>query len=94
MKNKPIIKKKQDKLNYAKDTFSVVKFINNKTKLFECIPDIWFTSENKTSCFWPPKSKKSFTLRAMNQEPPEDDWEVYECELVSQGHGKFHIIRI
>lgn len=44
-------------------------------------------NEEKTVCFWPPKSGKSVTLRAMNQDEPDDDWEVYECELISEGHG-------
>ncbi len=89
MKTKP--KRKSEKLRYTKGLFAVLKFIEavNLAKLFDCVPDIWFANEEKTLCFWPPKSKKSITLRAMNQDEPEDDWEVYECELVSDGHGKF-----
>lgn len=88
----PTKKKKTDKLKYNKSTFSVVKFPDEKDsriKLFECIPELWFVNEEKTLCFWPPKSGKSFTLRVMNQEPPDDTWDVYECTVVSEGHGKF-----
>lgn len=81
-------KKKKENLKYAKGTYAVVKFFENFHKLFECIPDAWFVNEEKTLCFWPPKRGKSFTLRAMNQEMPDDDWEVYECEVISEGHGK------
>lgn len=81
-------KKKIDKLRYSKGTFSVVKFLEEYAKLFECIPDLWFYNEDKTMCYWPSKSKKSVTLRAMSQDEPEDDWTVYQCELVSEGHGK------
>lgn len=95
MKNNSKIKKKVEKLKYVKETFSVVKFIDpgDGTKSFDCIPDLWFVNEEKNLCFRPPQSsKKSLTLRAMNQDIPDDDWEVYECEVVSEGHGKNLII--
>lgn len=81
-------KRKTKKFRYSKGTFSVAKFLEELEKLFECIPDLWFYNEEKTLCYWPPKSKKSVTLRAMNQDEPEEDWIVYDCELVSEGHGK------
>ncbi|KAJ6646903.1 hypothetical protein Bhyg_02117 [Pseudolycoriella hygida] len=73
--------------------YSVVKFIEpaDGTKLFECVPNLWFTDDEKSRCRWPPKSKKSVTLRAMNRDVPEDDWEAYECELVSEGHATYSI---
>lgn len=84
-------KKKPEKLVRANGTYSTVKFVDPEqmSKLFDCIPDIWFVNEEKTLCFWPPKSKKSVTLLAMSQAEPDDDWSVYECEIVSEGHGKF-----
>lgn len=88
MRKKAIVKKKTEKLNFAKCTYSVVKFIEKLHKLFDCIPELWFVDEFKTACFWPPRSGKSVTLRAMHQDEPDDDWEVYECEVVSEGHGK------
>lgn len=87
MKRKGNAKKKPEKLKYSNGTYSVVKFIENFSKLFACIPDLWMVNEEKTACFWPPKSGKSVTLCAMNQDEPDDDWEVYECELISEGHG-------
>lgn len=45
--------------------------------------------EEKSLCFWPPKTGKPFKLRIMIQDiPEEEDWEVYECEVISEGHGK------
>lgn len=93
MTNKSKNKKKPEKIKFAKELFSVVKFvepeaIGRNIKSFECIPDVWFVDEEKQMCFWPPNSKKSFILRAMNQDIPDDDWLVYECEVVSEGHGK------
>lgn len=84
------VKKKNAKFRYTKGKFAVIKFYEseNKIKLFDCIPDLWFADEEKNHCYWPPKSKKSVTLRAMNQDLPEDDWSVYECEVISEGHGK------
>lgn len=89
-------KRKTEKFRYIRGEFSVVKFYESdfKTKLFDCIPDIWFIGEEKKLCYWPPKSKKSSTYRAMNQDEPEDDWEIYECELISEGHGKIKNVTI
>ncbi len=87
------VKKKTEKLRFVDEKFAVVKFrecddvTKLLSKLFECIPELWFTDEEKTHCYWPPKSKKSITLRAMNLDLPEDDWEIFECEVVREGLG-------
>lgn len=86
------VRQRKEKLNFVKGPYSVVKFIEPGTKLFECIPDLWFVNGRKTQCRWPPKSKKSITLCAMDQDPPQDDWEIYDCELVSGGHGIYSLI--
>lgn len=91
-------KKPPAKLNFAEKLFAVVKFVEpgDDTKSFECIPDNWFFDEGEDDlrrlCYWPPKSKKSFTLRAMNRDEPDEDWNIYRCEVVSEGHGKFQNI--
>lgn len=87
---KNIKTRKKPEKRRAEGTYSIVKFLDyeKKEKLFECIPDVWFVDEEKGLCYWPPKSKKSVTLLAMKQQVPEDDWCVYECEVVSDGHGK------
>lgn len=87
MKNKKINKpKRKESENKYKGEFSVVKFIDHIGKLFECIPDIWFVDENKEACFWPPKTGKSFSLRALTGEMPDDSWLVYGCEVISENH--------
>lgn len=80
---------KLQKLNSNKCSYAVVKFIEKLNKLFEGIPESWFVDEEQTSCFWPPKRGRSVTLRAIDQDEPDWDWEVYECEVVSLGHGNF-----
>lgn len=89
MKNKIIKKPKKDRVDIYKDKFDVVKFMHRNDKLFDCIPEIWFVDENKEACFWPPKTGKSFSLRALAGEMPDDTWLVYECTVISQGHRKF-----
>lgn len=86
------VKKRQEKLDFVKGPYSVVKFIEAGTKLFECIPDLWFINAEKTQCRWPPKSKKSATLCAIDQVLPQDDWEICDCEFVSGGHGIYSYI--
>lgn len=82
-------KKILTKLPTPKGKYSVVKFVEDIFKLFECIPDNWFVDDSKEWCFWPPKGK-SVTLRAMNYEEPDRDlWERFSCILVSEGHRKF-----
>lgn len=58
-------------------------------KLFECIPELWFVDENKGSCYWPPPNGKTFHLRAINCEKPDDSWRIYDCTVISDGHCKF-----
>lgn len=94
MRVHPKNNRKAEKINFGEELFTVVKFVEtgNDTKLFECIPDIWFLEDDEDGerrrCYWPPKSKQSFTLRAMNRDVPDEDWTIYECEVVSGGHGK------
>lgn len=88
-KKAQINKKPREKLNFNKGTYAVVKFIDSNSKLFETIPELWFIDEEKSACYWPPKSGKSFILRAMNQDEPDWDWGLYECEVVSEGLGKY-----
>lgn len=79
---------------YIVESYSVIEFMHEECddRLFECIPDSWFVDESKQLCFWPPKSgTKSLSLRAINCERPDDDWNVYECKLVSGGHCKFFL---
>lgn len=90
MKPKKINKLKL-KENAYKGKYTVVKFIEVGDKLFECIPDIWFVDEDKTSCFWPPKTGKSFTLRALTGETPDDSYSIHACEVISEDHRKFLI---
>lgn len=91
MKNKRINKPKAKEATY-KGKFTTVKFIDREDKLFDCIPDIWFVDENREVCFWPPKSGKSVTLRAMTGEMPDDTWSIYACEIISENHRKFLIV--
>lgn len=82
---------------YIVNEFSVIEFIeeDNDDRIFECIPDSWFTSESREHCFWPPKTThKSIMIMAMNCERPDDSWRVYECRVVSGGHGDFCLYRI
>lgn len=86
--NKP--KSKKDSQNAYKGLYSTVEFTDREYgRLFECIPDIWFYDENKDACYWPPKTGKSFTLRALNGDLPDDTWEVCGCAVISEGHRKF-----
>ncbi len=94
-------KKKTEKINFEEELFAVIKFVEPEidVKSFECIPDNWFVVEEDGKidgeirrCYWPPKSKQSFTLRAMNRDTPDEDWNIYECEVVSEGHGKIQNI--
>lgn len=95
LKKKPT--KDRDKIVFHKSKFAVVKFIDVISKLFECIPESWFVNEERTACYWPPKTGRSFKLRAMNQDEPNWDWDICECIVVSDGHGthffKFFIER-
>lgn len=71
MKNKKIMKPKgKEREDAYKGEFTVIKFIMERPygKFFECIPDVWFVDESKLICFWPPKSGKSFSLRALTGE--------------------------
>lgn len=76
---------------YTIHKYAVVRIEHEdeEEKLFECIPDRWFVDETKTSCFWPPTTGKSFHLRAISCEKPDDSWRIYECIVISDGHGKF-----
>lgn len=58
-------------------------------KLFECVPDRWFVDERKTFCYWPPATGKSFSLRAISCEKPDDSWNIYPCTVISAGHCKW-----
>lgn len=66
MKTKP-----REKVNFNKSKYAVVRFMEDSSKLFESIPELWFINEEKTACYWPPKSGRSFTLRAINQDVPD-----------------------
>lgn len=71
------------------ELFTVVQFQEKGMKLFDCIPDCWFVDENRKSCFWPPKGK-SYKLRALRKEKPDDTWEISKCVVVSGGYSKCH----
>ncbi len=81
--------KPREKIVFRNSEYAVIKFIENRIKLFESIPESWFINEERTACYWPPKTGKSFKLRAINQDIPDWDWEIYECIVVSGGHGKY-----
>lgn len=72
----------------ASEDYSVVKFYENDSLLFECIPNVWFTDEEKTSCYWPPKTGATVWARALKRELPDESYEIYVCEVVSEGLGK------
>lgn len=84
MKGKTVNKK------YIIYKYSVVLFHDEDTeeKLFECIPDLWFIDELRNSCFFPPKTGKPYIQRAINCEKPDDNWNIYECTVVSSGFCK------
>lgn len=67
---------------------SVVKFEENECKMFECIWDGWFVDENRNRCYWPPSKGKSYMLRVLSKEKPEDTWKIYPCTVISAGHGQ------
>lgn len=81
---------------YAIQTYSVVAFQDDcdTEKLFECIPDRWFVDESKTRCYWPPTTGKSYTVRAINCEKPDDSWSIYEVKVISEGHCKLIFINL
>lgn len=89
LKRKPPKPKPREKIVFEKCKYAVIKFIDYKSKLFESIPESWFVNEEKTACYWPPKTGRSFKLRALNQDAPDWDWVIYECIVVSEGHGKY-----
>lgn len=69
--------------------FTVIKIIEtNNDRLFDCVPDVWFTNEDKDSCFWPPTKGKNVAIRALKQELPDDSWETFNCEVVKEGFGE------
>lgn len=76
------------KKKYTIYKYSVVLFHDeeNGGKLFECLPDLWFVTELRNSCFFPPKTGKSFLQRAINCEKPDDNWSIYDCTVVSSGY--------
>lgn len=73
--------------NTGCESYAVVKFLEENNKIFDCIPDNWFKSEDQDSCYWPPSKGKNIALRALKQETPDDTWEVFECEVVQRGFG-------
>lgn len=82
---------------YIVTSYSIIEVLNEESvdRLFECIPDSWFVDETKTLCFWPPPcGTKSFSLRAINCEKPDDTWGVYECKFVSGGYCKCIYLRV
>lgn len=79
-------RKKAKKRNCTNDMYSVVQFNEKGAKLFECIWDGWFVDENRDSCFWPPKGK-SYLLRVLSKEKPDDSWKICKCVVISEGHG-------
>lgn len=80
--------KKVKKRDGASDlNYSVVQFIENGAKMFECIWDGWFVDENRQSCFWPPRTGKTFIVRVLSKEMPDDSWTVCQCVVISGGHG-------
>lgn len=76
--------KPKEKFNFIKCEYAVVKFIEERNKLFETIPENWFVDEERTTCFWPPKGGRSATLRAIDQDSPDWVWEAYECTYSGQ----------
>lgn len=68
--------------------YTVIKLKETGTTLFDCIPDIWFTSEDRDRCLWPPPKGKNVAIRALKQEVPDDTWEIYDCEVVKGGFGE------
>ncbi len=80
-------KKKKKQENSSSGLHSVVKFEENAGKFFECIWDGWFVDENRNSCFWPPSKGKSYLLRVLSKEMPDDSWKILQCVVVSEGHG-------
>lgn len=85
IKRKPL--KPREKIVFEKSEYAVVEFIDDRIKLFESIPESWFINEERSACYWPPKTGRSFKLRAINQDIPDFDWDIYECIVVSEGHG-------
>lgn len=77
------------KKKFVVHDYTVIQFDEEEDeKLFECIPDIWFVDELRESCFFPPKTGKSYMQRAINCEKPEDDWRIYACKIVKTGFCK------
>lgn len=87
-------KKKSEKMQTTKKKFVVYKYTvvkfddEEKKKLFECIPDLWFVNELRESCFFPPATGKPYVQRAINCEKPEDHWGIYNCKIVRGGFRK------
>lgn len=72
------------------ELYAVVKFRENDELLFECIPHIWFTSEDKTSCYWPPEKGRPLYVRALKRDIPDDSWSIHDCEVVKEGLGMLY----
>lgn len=70
--------------------YSVVEFNEEEEqdRLFECIPDLWFFNELKDSCYFRPRTGRSFQQRAISCEKPRDDWSVHHCKVVVEGFCK------
>lgn len=89
LKRKP--SKPREQIVFQKSKYAVVEFVDDRIKLFEGIPELWFVNEERNAFYWPPKTGRSFKLRAINQETPDWDWDIYECIVVSEGHGKIFL---
>lgn len=71
----------------SSDSYTVVKFLEDNCKIFDCIPDEWFTNESQDFCYWPPLKGKNVAVRALKKETPDESWKIYPCEIVKQGFG-------
>ncbi len=93
MKNK-VIRKPKTKVATYKGLFFVIKFINTERsdKLFECLPDIWYVNEDRDACYWPPRTGKSFTLRSISGEMPDETYTIHQCEVIYENLGKLKLV--
>lgn len=76
--------------NELSELYAVVKFYEVVNLLFECIPNIWFVNEEKTTCYWPPKKGLPVYVRSLKRHIPDESWEIYDCEVVEDGLGTLH----
>ncbi|KAK4877259.1 hypothetical protein RN001_009765 [Aquatica leii] len=60
--------------------YSVISYDNRD---LEAVPSVWL-NENKTICYWPPKSSKNITTLIKNCAKPNEDWNSYSCSLIKQ----------